>query len=250
LARLDAFTVDAFVVAECRRRGIASAKSMVGGLRALLKFAYLNGWTPRPLASVVPAVADRSGGSLPRGLDPADVARLLSSCARDTAVGARDFAILTVLARLGLRSNEVALLELSDVDWRAGEIQVRGKGNRLERLPVPRDVGDALVDYLRRGRPRALCRQLFLRSCAPPTALSSTAVSAVVRAACRRAGVTPVGAHCLRHSVAAELLRRGAPLAEIGQLLRHKHAATTAIYAKVDRGALTGLALEWPGGRS
>lgn len=250
LRGLDGGDINAFVVAECGRRGVASAKSLIGGLRALLRFLYLNGWIPRPLVNAVPGVANRHGGSLPRGLDPGEVALLLGSCARDRAVGCRDFAILTVLARLGVRANEAACLELGDVDWRAGEVLVRGKGSRLDGLPLPDDVGEAIVDYLRRHRPPVSCRQLFLRSCAPFHGLSSSAVSAIVRAACTRAGVRSAGAHSLRHGVARELLRQGAPLVEIGQLLRHNNAATTAIYARVDRVALSTVALPWPGAAS
>jgi integrase len=147
-------------------------------------------------------------------------------------------------------ANEAACLELGDVDWRAGEVLVRGKGSRRDGLPLPDDVGEAIVDYLRRHRPPVSCRQLFLRSCAPFHGLSSSAVSAIVRAACTRAGVRSAGAHSLRHGVARELLRQGAPLVEIGQLLRHNDAATTAICARVDRVALSTVALPWPGAAS
>lgn len=247
LARLSGADLSAFILRQRGRRGVASAKTAVCALRSLLRFLYVAGRIPRPLAAAVPAVANRRGGFLPRGLEPSQVARLLASCDRATALGRRDFAILTVLARLGLRAGEVAALELGDLDWRAGEVVIRGKGPRLERLPQPPDVGAAIADYLRQGRPRARCRRLFLRSCAPLVGLSRAGPTAVVVAACRRAGVPPVGAHRLRHSVATELLRRGAALTEIGQVLRHRSLATTAIYAKVDRVALATLALPWPG---
>jgi site-specific recombinase XerD len=177
------------------------------------------------------------------------VSRLLASCDRGTPGGRRDYAILTVLARLGLRAGEVAGLELDDLDWRGGEIIVRGKGNRAERLPLPADVGEAVAGYLRAGRPAtAAGRTVFVRVKAPRRALTKGGVTQVVAAAGRRAGLGPLSAHRLRHTVATELLRAGAPLAEIGQLLRHRSALTTAIYAKVDRDALRTIARAWPGG--
>jgi integrase/recombinase XerD len=155
---------------------------------------------------------------------------------------------LTVLARLGLRANEVAMLRLEDVDWRAGEITVHGKGNRTDRLPLPVDVGQGIAGYCRRGRPRGGCRALFVQARAPYAALTSTAVSKVVEAAGRRAGLSKVGAHRLRHTAAAALRRAGAPLFEIGQLLRHQHAVTTVGYARDNEDTLAELARRWPGG--
>lgn len=153
-----------------------------------------------------------------------------------------------LLVRLGLRAGEVAALELDDLDWRAGEVVIRGKGHCRERLPLPVDVGEAVAGYLRRGRPRVACRRLVLRVKPPIAGLTGDGVTRVVHAACRRAGLAPVGAHRLRHTVATESLRRGACLTEVGQLLRHRSAFSTAIYAKVDRVALRGLARRWPGG--
>jgi site-specific recombinase XerD len=247
LACLSGAEITAFIARESGRRGVASAKTVVCALRSLLRFLYVEGWTVRSLVPAVPAVASRRQGSLPQALDAEQVALLLRSCDLDTALGGRDFAILTVLARLGLRAGEVAALELGDVDWRSGAIVIRGKGPRLERLPLPSDVGGAVADYLRRGRPSGGCRQLFLRSCAPRVGITKGGITDVVRNACLRAGIPPVGAHRLRHTVATELLRRGAALPEIGQVLRHKSLRTTAIYAKVDRLALSALALPWPG---
>jgi len=188
------------------------------------------------------------GSSLPRALGRDDVARLLVSCDRGTAVGRRDYAILTLLVRLGLRAGEVAALELQDIDWRRGEIVIRGKGRRQERLPLPVDVGKAVVDYLRSGGRHGGCAQLFMRVRAPHHGLGSDAVQAVVRHAAERASLPAMGAHRLRHTAATEMLRAGAPLPEIGQVLRHRSLRTTAIYAKVDRTALRTLALPWPGG--
>jgi integrase len=176
------------------------------------------------------------------------VQRLLASCDRLEVVGRRDFAILTMLARLGLRAGEIAALELDDVDWQGGDIIVRGKGDRRERLPLPVDVGRAVVAYLRRSRPAAATRRLFLPVRAPHRALSSGGVSAIVIRAAQKAGLPPMAAHRLRHTVATEMLRAGAPLSEIGQVLRHRNPQSTAIYAKVDREALRDLARSWPGG--
>jgi integrase/recombinase XerD len=243
--------VTAFVLAECRRRGsVRSRRSVVTTLRGLLRFLYLEGLTGADLTTAVPSVANWRGASLPRALDAERVRRLLASCDRATAVGRRDFAILTVLARLGLRAGEVAALELGDVDWRAGEIVIRGKGDRHERLPLPSDVGDALADHLRRGRPDRGDQHLFLRARAPFGPITSGAIGRLVASACERAGLPPVGVHRLRHTVATETLRAGAPLEEIASLLRHRRHATTAIYAKVDWERLRELARPWPGSAS
>jgi integrase len=200
------------------------------------------------LAAAVPTVASWKLASLPRAVDAEVVARLLECCDRGTVTGRRDYAILVVLARLGLRAGEVAALDLGDVDWRAGEVTVRGKGSRYERLPVPVDVGEALVASLGDRSRGGTCRALFMGIYAPRGRMSAHSVGWVVRAACDRAGVPRVSAHRLRHSVATSLLADGAPLAEIADLLRHRRLLTTAIYAKVDRRALRAVALPWPGG--
>lgn len=247
LSVLDAATVVDFVTAECVGRGVGAAKNTVTGLRSVLRYLHLQGFTAGSLASAVPPVAGWRGGSLPRSLPSGQVARMLAGCDRRRRVGRRDFAVLLLLTRLGLRAGEVAALELGDVDWRAGELVVRGKARREERLPLPADVGEAIVAYLR-VRGHSQHRALFLHSRAPHGPITDGAVKAVVRATCRRAGLAPVGAHRLRHSAATEMLRAGASLAEIGQVLRHREPSTTAIYAKVDRAALRELALPWPGG--
>ena len=247
LERLTAAVVTAFVVRECRQRGGASAQALVTGLRSLLRFLFLEGHTACQLAAVVPTVTSWAGGSLPRALGGEAVTALVDSCDPGTVVGLRDRATLTVLARLGLRACEVAGLELDDLDWRRGEIVVRGKGGRQERLPMPVDVGEAVVAYLHDGRPRLQSRALFLRVHAPLARLSAAGVGDIVRQACRRAGVPAVGPHALRHGAATSMLRGGASLAEVGQVLRHARLATTSIYAKVDRVALRTLAQPWPG---
>ncbi len=215
----------------------------------MLRFLHVQGLITMPLAAAVPSVAQRREG-LPRALPAGQVAGLLESCDRSTPVGCRDYAILLLLARLGLRCGEVAGLALDDLGWRAGELVVHGKHSRTDRLPLPCDVGEALSDYLRRARPPGFGRTVFLRSQAPIGRLSGDGVSEVVVRAARRAGIGPVRAHRLRHTVATELLRRGAGLVEIGQMLRHQSLEVTAVYAKVDRAALSQLALPWPGGDS
>jgi integrase/recombinase XerD len=237
----------AFVLAECPYRRPGSAKLLVTALRSLLGYLHVEGLIARPLAPVVPSVAGWRLAGLPRGLEAEQVRALFASCDLETSCGVRDFAILKMLVRLGMRRGEVAVLELDDIDWRSGEIMVRGKGARCERLPLPIDVGEAIVDYLRDGRPvSAEGRAVFVRVKAPHRALTPAGVTQVVMSAGHRAGLGDVRAHRLRHAAATELLRAGAPLVEIGQLLRHRSAQTTAIYAKVDRDRLRALARPWP----
>lgn len=248
VGELAADDVIGFVLVEADRRSAGSLNNVTTGLRALLRFLYVQGHTATSLASAVPTAPGWRDRGLPRAAAPDQVARLLASCDRRTTVGRRDVAILTLLARLGLRAGEVASLEVDDVDWRAGELVVTGKGNRRERLPLPHDVGQAIADYCRRGRRRGDCRRLFLRANAPYTGLSSSGISEVVARACRRAGLARMGAHPLRHATATAMRRAGAPLFEIGQALRHRHAATTAHYARDDQHALAVVARAWPGG--
>ena len=248
LAELTGREVIDFVLVESGHRSSGSVRYVVTGLRALLRFLYLEGQTQQGVAEAVPATASCRLASLPRALDPPQVARLLASCDRRRSVGRRDFAILTLLVRLGLRAGEVAALTLSNIDWRSGEIAVRGKGAREERLPLPADVGEAVVGWLRRGRPRCGCPEVFTRIRAPHRGLSGRGVSAVVRTACHRTGLPEANAHRLRHTAATDMLRAGAGLAEIGQVLRHRSQLTTSIYAKVDRSSLSILAQPWPGG--
>lgn len=248
---LRAADVTAFVVAHCPHQARGAAKLTVTALRSLLRFLHVEGVIERPLGAAVPAVAGWRLAGLPKGLEPAQVRSLLASCDRRTRTGRRDFAILTTLVRLGLRAGELAGLRLDDINWRAGELVVHGKGNRADCLPLPADVGDAVAAYLRRGRPAsAQGPTVFVRRKAPHRALSTGGVSQVVAAASRRAGFGPIHAHRLRHTAATQLLRAGASLSEIGQLLRHCRPLTTAIYAKVDREGLRTIARTWPGGVS
>lgn len=246
-ARLTPGDVGRFVREQAAARNVGSTKNMVMALRSLFRFWHLEGVTGEDLAGAVPGVAPQSR-SLPRALPAGTIRRLLVGCDRRTVIGRRNFAVLIVLARLGLRAGEVAAIELEDIDWRRGELLVRGKGGRREILPLPVDVGEALAGYLQRGRPRVDNRRLFLRVNAPSGALSPAGVSNVVRSACRRCGLPVVCAHRLRHTAATETLRAGASLEEVGQLLRQQSTFTTAIYARVDRDNLRELALPWPGG--
>ena len=249
LRNLRPADVTAFVVARCPQLNAGVAKLTVTALRSFLGFLHLDGVTERSLVHAAPKVLRRRLAGLPKGLEPDQVRRLLAACDVDTAVGCRDLAILTLLVRLGLRRGEVARLRLDDIDWRAGTISVHGKGNCYERVPLPPDVGHRVAEYLQHGRPTdAQGRTVFVRHFAPHHALSTARVSTIVADAARRAGLGRVHAHRLRHTAATELLRAGASLPEIGQLLRHRHTATTAIYAKVDRDNLRLIARPWPEG--
>lgn len=249
LEDLSVGDVSRFMTHHCRLRSPKAAELLATGLRSFLGFALLGGLIAAPLAGAVPSAARWSGAALPRGLAPGQVATLLASCDRSRPTGRRDYAILVLLARLGLRAAEVAGLCLDDIDWRAGEIVVRGKGRAEERMPLPSDVGAAIAAYLRRGRPRRPEREVFLRALAPLRGLRPEGVSEVVRAASERAGLGSFGSHRLRHTAATEMLRAGASLSEVAQVLRHRSIATTVIYAKVDHLALRGLAMSWPGGQ-
>ncbi len=245
LGRLSAGDVSVFLVAECPKRSVSGARDLASALRSFLRYLHLAGLIEAPLQWAVPSVADLRDRTLPRGLEPAAVRKLLASCDRRRTVGRRDHAILLLLARLGLRRGEVARLQLDDVDWRSGLLLVGGKGGRYDELPLPVDLGEAIVSYLRR-RPRCESRALFLRMTAPLRGLAPHTVGWIVREACTRAGLPRVGAHRLRHTAATEMLRHGGSLQEIGQVLRHREQKTTALYAKVDRDALRALARPWP----
>jgi site-specific recombinase XerD len=237
----------AFLLQESDRLSIGSVKGRVAELRSLLKFLYLQGLTPRPLATVVPPVAGWRDTGVPKAIPAANVQRLLGSCDRSDPIGVRDFAMLMLVARLGLRSAEVARLELGDIDWRAGQIILRGKASRQEGMPLPVEVGEALTAYLTQARPSTRIRQVFLAAKAPMRPIPPGLVSDVTHRACDRAGLARIGAHRLRHSLATEMLRRGATIVEVSQVLRHRDLATTAIYAKVDYAALRAVAQPWPG---
>jgi site-specific recombinase XerD len=246
LAALTGVDINAFLLRECGRVSAGSAKGRVAELRSVLRFLYVRGLTPLRLGTAVPPVGGWRLATVPPVMTVADVELLLSSCDRSGDVGIRDFAIITLVARLGLRSIEVARLELGDVDWRAGELVVRGKARRQDRMPLPVEVGEALVAYLsRRGRDRS--RRLFLKCRASRGPIRADLGGDVVERACLRVGLPRVGPHRLRHALAGELLRQGAGLVAISQVLRHQDLATTALYAKVDFTTLRQVAAPWPG---
>lgn len=243
---LNGAAVTAYLLEQCSRLVIESAKREATDLRALLRFLYLQGLIGTDLAAAMPPVAGWRDARLPATLSASEVEALLASCDRSQPTGRRDFAILTLLARLGLRSGEVAALRLGDVNWRMGEILVRGKAGRHDRLPLLVDAGEALAAYVTGGRPQAECRNLILTGYAPPRGIHPSSITGIVYRACRRAGLAPVGGHRLRHALASEMLRRGGDLVEISQVLRHHDLASTAVYAKVDRSALRTVAQSWP----
>jgi integrase/recombinase XerD len=268
LGQMDAAQVTTFVVGQCACRSVGSAKILVTVMRSVLRFLLLDGSLQVDLSGAVPAVAGWRGSHLPKGITPADAGALLASCDRrqyapgrpraDRAAGERpqldtppaasrrDRAVLLLSMRLGLRAVEVARLQLDDLDWRRGEVVIRGKGRRDERLPLPTDVGEAIVAYLRHDRPSVAGRSLFTTVRVPYSPMTATAVKRVAVTAAGRAGLTQVSAHRLRHTAATDMIGAQASLAEVGQVLRHRSASTTAIYAKVDRGRLRELAMAWP----
>ena len=246
LGAVRAVDVTGFTARVCAGRGLSSSRQVVSALRALLRFLHLEGRTDLALERAVLSAAG-SQPSLPRGIAAADVARLLKACDRRTAVGRRDYAILLLLARLGLRGGEVVALRLEDIDWRNGVIVVHGKGPSLLRLPLMEDVGEALAGYLRRGRPSSGERRVFLRCHAPHIGLAGTgALRSLIARACQRAGLPYASPHRLRHTLATDLLRGGATLSEIGLILGHRSSTATAVYAKVDDARLRTLARPWP----
>jgi site-specific recombinase XerD len=251
LSQLCAGDVVRFVQRQAPRLHLKTAKLLTTALRSFLRYTRYRGYVRLDLAAAVPVVANWSMPSIPRAIAPDQVRRLLAQINRRTAVGRRDYAILLLLARLGLRSSEVVFLELDDIDWKDGSLSVHSKGGRLVQLPLPKDVGEAIAAYLQRGRPRSTGRRVFLRAKAPIRGfIGPSAIGTIVRHALLRAGIDAptTGAHQFRHGLATEMLRRGASLSEIGELLGHRSPETTKIYTKVDLNALRTLALPWPGG--
>ena len=218
-------------------------------LRWLLRYAHVTGLVETDLSAAALPVTGRPGSWLPRGIGQAHADALLAACDRRTATGRRDYAVILVLLRLGLRAGEVARLRLEDLDWRAGQVTVHGKGDRVDALPIPADVGAAVAAYLRRGRPATAEREVFLTVHAPRRALSRTRGVLDRARGLHSGGIPPVGAHRLRHTAACQLLACGAPLAEIGQLLRQNSETTVSIYARVDVDRLRPICRPWPGHR-
>jgi len=244
--------VTSYIERHARDWSPKTGKAMCSSLRAFLRYLHHQKLNPCALADCVPSIRGWKLATLPTYLSAAQVRKALDGCDRATVMGRRDHAILLLLARLGLRAGEVSTLTLDDIDWRASEMLVHAKGRQRARMPIPPDVGAAIVAYLRNGRPKSSCRRLFVRTLAPHVGFASgCAITQIAKTALDRAGIKGCahrGAHVFRHSLATELLRSGATLSEIGQLLRHKSHDTTRIYAKVDINALRTLSLPWPGG--
>jgi site-specific recombinase XerD len=251
LSELTARDVTKFLQDRARQLNPGRAKLMVTALRSFLRYLRYRGEISVDLAGCVPPVAAWSLSTVPKFLPAGAVQQVLDHCERETPNGRRNYAVLLLLARLGLRACEIVALSLNDIDWGNGRLTIRCKGGRWAQLPLPADVGEAIANYLRFGRPLCVCRNVFLRHRAPIRGFTdSTTVSSIVRRALIRSGVDSVrkGAHLFRHTLATELLRNGASLDEIGELLRHRSPNTTAVYSKVDLTALRTLALPWPGG--
>jgi site-specific recombinase XerD len=252
VSQIRARAVLDYVQAYARTHTPQDTGNGVTALRSFLRFLHYQGLIRADLATVIPAVARWQMAGLPKHLSAEAVRQVLDRCDQTSPIGQRDYAILLLLARLGLRAGEVVALQLEDIDWERSQITVRSKkGRGWARLPLPKDVGKALARYLRQGRPACACRQVFVRSHAPHVGFTpSGAISHLTRQALQKAGVQSArtGAHVFRHSLATAMLHQGASLDEIGQVLRHQDPNTTAIYAKVDLDALRQLAVPWPGG--
>ena len=248
LADVTAADVTRAVLRESTAVSVSATQNFVAGLRALLRFCVVEGLMHVDLSQAALPVTGRRRSALPRGITAAEARALLECCDRRSALGRRDYALIITLLRLGLRRSEVATLRLDDIDWRASEFVVVGKGARQDRLPLPADVGEAIASYLRRGRPASDRREVFLRARAPFDPIAPGTVASTVRRACRRAGVAEVGSHRLRHTVACQMVSAGVPLAQIAQVLRHHSLQTTAAYARVDLDGLRLVAAPWPAG--
>jgi integrase/recombinase XerD len=246
LAELDGGAILATIRVAADVMPSPSLRCMVTALRCFLRFLHATGRATASLVAAVPALKAWPRTALPSALPADDARRLVAGCDPSTPRGRRDAAVVLVLLRLGLRASEVTRLALDDIDWRAGEVAVKGKGGRLDRLPLPVEVGEAIATYLREGRPSTSDRSLFLSATAPIRALSSDAVGSLVYRACARAGVARVGPHALRRALATETLRAGAPMSEVAQLLRHVDQATSSIYAAADVAAVAALVQPWP----
>jgi len=252
LSKIAHADVVGYVERHARDGSATFGKAMCWSLRAFLRYLHHKGLNPVSLAGCVPSIRQWKLANLPTYLSAEQVQKVLDGCDRTSVIGRRDYAILMMLAKLGLRANEVSTLTLDDIDWRSTEMRLCAKGRQRARMPIPPDVGAAVVAYLRDGRPKSSCRRLFLRTPAPRVGFTSNStVTTIAKNALERAGIRGFahqGAHLFRHSLATELLRSGATLSEIGQLLRHRSHDTTRIYAKVDIDTLRTLSLPWPGG--
>ncbi len=248
LADVSAADVTASVLRKSSMGSVSAAQNFVAGLRAFLRFCFLENLMPADLSEATLAVTGRRRSSLPRGVSRTTARALLGGCDRRTGVGRRDYAMIILMVRLGLRAGETSRLRLDDIDWRAGELIVRGKGAREDRLPLPADVGQAVAAYLTRGRPRSDRRELFLRARAPFAPIAADTVRSTVRRVCRHAGVAEIGAHRLRHTAACQMIAAQVPLVQIAGVLRHESLQSTALYARLDLAQLRRVAAPWPTG--
>lgn len=250
--KLEASDISAFVLRQGQIRSVKNAHLMTTALRSFFRYLFRMGELSTNLAASLPTVANRRLSTVPRYLSPQEIERVVKACNRRTAINRRDYAVLLLFVRLGLRAGEVAALQLDDINWRAGEILVRGKGRLHDRMPLPTDVGQALASYLRQDRPVCGTRRVFVCMRAPYRGFAtSSTLAKIVHRALLRAGVHPASegaAHLFRHSLATSLLRSGATMREVGEVLRHRDPNTTGIYAKVDFEGLRSLAQPWPMG--
>jgi integrase/recombinase XerD len=246
LERIDANELHDYVVAEAGRLRIGATRQTLTVLRTFTRFLFATGITATDLTGCVPAVAGTRFDGLPKALDDDVLAALLTSCDLTRANGRRDYAILVLMARLGLRAIEVSRLELDDIDWRAGVLDVRGKRDRRDQLPLPADVGQAIADYLVEARRPSTSRSVFLAALGSASGMSRNAVVFVSRTASVRAGFPVVGGHRLRHTAGTRLLRHGASLREVGEVLRQSDQMTTSLYAKIDERSLRDAVRPWP----
>jgi site-specific recombinase XerD len=241
--------IDHFLLRHAHERTPKAAQLMVSAMRSFLRFLFRYGETRRDLSTAVPTVPAWRLSEVPKYIKPEEIELVLEACDRTTSVGRRNYSILLLIARLGLRAGEVVALELGDINWRTSELTIRGKGQSCDRLPLPQSAGEALAIYLKNDRPECSTRRVFVRTRAPYRGFKdSTTVSTIVRRTVERSGLsTPSkGAHLLRHSLATGMLRKGASMAEIGELLRHRSPNSTEIYAKVDIEGLRSIARVWP----
>lgn len=237
-----------FILSRTKGRSRSNAKEVTSVTRVFLRYLVANGKCRIGLDDAVPTLAMWRLSALPRYLPAEDVERVIAASDRDTAVGLRDRAVILLLARLGLRAGDIRQMDLGDIDWTHASIRVSGKSRCETKLPLPQEVGDALLEYLQKGRPPVQSTRLFVRMVAPWKPLRVSSVSAIVGRAITRAGVESSfhGAHVLRHSAATEMLRQGATLQQVGAVLRHRYLDTTTLYAKVDIHRLRDIALPWP----
>jgi len=246
----DTLSIRDFILRHTRKRSAEYVRLLATALRSFFRFLFMSGFLVRELARSVPRVCKYRGAVPPAFLAPEEIRRVLAATDRSTPTGRRDYAILLLLARLGLRAGEIVTLELRDIGWRKGEILIRGKGRVIDQLPLLRDVGQALALYLQKDRGVSSSRLIFLRRLAPRTGLAGpAAVGHIVRAALTRAGIRRSGrgaAHLFRHGLATRMIRHGASITEIAEVLRHRSQITTAAYSQVAFEALRGVAQPWP----